>query len=201
MVVLYFRWAGLDSGFCCLLVFPLSRGVGVHLSATRRTRIDVQHSLGIQLLLHFKLQGQRGRNSCQSCQAQKHETNSPRRGCVVKHRDKGQKSRHESLGLCLHMWNQVIYRVVCLFFVPFGVDSSTLTTGERIRQIKMYLTWMHTMTTSIPVEEKAWAGVISASLCPLFMATCELKSHTNSSHSAASREAMLWSAGPCDTLM
>lgn len=93
MAVLYFHCAGLGSGFCCLLVFfflSLSLPeVGDHLSATRGTRIDVQHSLGIQFLLHFKLQGQLGRNQCQSCQEWKHETNSPHAGCSVKHRDKG----------------------------------------------------------------------------------------------------------------
>lgn len=85
--------------------FSYSQGVEDHLSATRRTRIDVQHSLGIQLLLHFKLQGQLGKNPCQSCQARKHETNSPRSGCGVKHRDKGQASHHKSLALCLHMFS------------------------------------------------------------------------------------------------
>lgn len=69
---------------------------------------DVPRSLGIQLLLHFKLQGQLGRNRCESCQAWKHETNSPRRGCGVKHRDKEQTSHRDSRGLRLHTCNRVI---------------------------------------------------------------------------------------------
>ncbi len=40
-------------------------------------------------------------------------------------------------------------------------------------------------------------------LCLLFMATCRMKSHINSFHfyPAASREAMLWSMGPSDSVM
>lgn len=115
---LYFTSAEQDwtAVFAVCLFSPSPGGVGDHLSATTRTCINVQHSLGIQLLLHFKLQGQLGRNPCQSCQVRKRETNSPRRECGVKHRDKERKSRHESPGLCLRVWNQVMYRV----FPPFA---------------------------------------------------------------------------------
>lgn len=101
---LYLRWDGLDSSSRLLLVFVFnSQWTEDRLSAATRTHIDVHHSLGIPLLLHFKLQGQLGRNLCQSCQAEKHKTNSPRRGCSVTHRDKGRMSHHESCGLCLHI--------------------------------------------------------------------------------------------------
>lgn len=130
-----------------------------HLSATRRTRIDVQHCLGIQLLLHFKLQGQLGRNLCQSCQAQEHETNSPPRGCGVKHQDKGQESHQEWLGLCLHMCKLIIYCELSLFtcfLLPFGADSATLTTRgkKKIRQVQSYGT-----LSIIHLKRKLWLAL------------------------------------------
>lgn len=73
------RWYLLPACFLPLL----SHGVEDYLSAGGRTCINVQHSLGFELLLRFELQGQLRMNLCQSCQAEKHKTKSPHRGSRV----------------------------------------------------------------------------------------------------------------------
>ena len=169
---LYFTSAEQDwtAVFAVCLFSPLSRGgVGDHLSATTRTCINEQHNLGIQLLLHFKLQGQLGRNPCQSCQARKHETNSPRRGCGVKHRDKERESRYESPGLCLRVWNQVIvpHLLDFFFFFFFWADLSKIKNWRKDKA-SQNLCHITEHDAIHPSEEKIWADIICNSLCVLF---------------------------------
>lgn len=147
---------------------------------------------GIQRLLHFKVQGQLGRDL-------KHKTNSPRRGCGVKHQDKGHMSHREILGFYVHICQEVVNTEVSpfmfCFFNTFESKRASLTNRGEIRK---------RCNGSIHIFKEKTPG-LRLVFSPLYDHMPH-KSHTNSSQfaSAAShieKPELLWLSNVVSTFM